>query len=215
MGTESVKFLEIHIQTGWRKVLADFAAWCAPQPGWATLDVGCGPGLLPALLGDHGCRAIGVDLTVSEFASERLHPTLLQADVFHLPFADGLFDLVTATNLLFLLDEPALALRELKRVTRPNGQVALLNPSEKMSWEAAAGLADQRGLSGLDRLSLLSWAELAEIRCRWGEPELCALFNAAGLSLNETALRVGPGLARFARGRPMYTPSFLKFHAKA
>jgi 2-polyprenyl-3-methyl-5-hydroxy-6-metoxy-1,4-benzoquinol methylase len=44
------------------QVLAGFAAWCQPQPGWLALDIGCRPGLLPALLAQRGCRAYGADL---------------------------------------------------------------------------------------------------------------------------------------------------------
>jgi SAM-dependent methyltransferase len=195
-----LSFLEIQTQTGWGRALQSFAGWCQPQKGWLTLDVGCGPGLLPALLASQGCRAFGVDLDAAALR-QPLHFALAQAQANDLPFRDGIFDLVTASNLLFFLPDPGQALCEMGRLARAGGWVALLNPSERMSLAAAGALADQRGLAGLDRDSLLGWARRAEAIRRWDEEETAALFAAAGLSLQETVLKLGPGLARFARGR--------------
>ena len=195
-----MSFLEIQTQTGWGGVLRGFAEWCQPQAGWLTLDVGCGPGLLPALLADYGCRAFGADLDAAALA-QPLHPTLVQAQVVGLPFPEGVFHLVTASNLLFFLPDPEAALLEMRRLVRPDGWVALLNPSERMSIPVATEFADRRGLVGLDRLSLLDWAARAQAHHRWDEDGLAALFAAAGLSLLESALKFGPGLARLARGR--------------
>lgn len=195
-----MSFLEIQTRTGWGRALQSFADWCQPQPGWLTLDVGCGPGLLPALFAGRRCQALGVDLDVASL-SHRLHPALAQAQADHLPFPEGVFHLVTASNLLFFLPDPGQTLREMARLAQPGGWVALLNPSERMSVIQATALVDQRGLSGLDRDSLINWATLAEANRRWDEAALANLFAAAGLTLQETALRLGPGLARFARGR--------------
>jgi SAM-dependent methyltransferase len=195
-----LSFLEIQTQTAWGRTLQVFAAWCRPQSGWLVLDVGCGPGLLPAIFAGYGCQAFGVDLDAAALR-QPLHPILAQAQAVELPFPEGVFDLVTASNLLFFLPDPRRALCEMRRLVRPGGWVALLNPSEHMSLAVATALADQRGLAGLDRVSLLGWARRAEANRRWDELEMAALFSAAGLSLQETILKVGPGLARFARGR--------------
>jgi SAM-dependent methyltransferase len=200
LGYEPLSFLAIQTQTGWGRALQGFADWCRPQPGWLTLDVGCGPGLLPALLAERGCQAFGVDLERAPLA-QRLHPPLVQAGADCLPFPAGFFHLVTASNLLFFLPEPVTVLREMRRLARPGGWVALLNPSERMSVPLAMEFVDQRGLVGLDRLSLIDWAARAEAHHRWDEDGLAALFAAAGLSLQESALKFGPGLARLARGR--------------
>ena len=124
------------------------------------------------------------------FLPAPLHAPVLQADVFHLPFAAGVFNLVTASNLLFLL--------ELRRVLCAGGRLCLLNPSEAMSVQAAGMLADQRGLDGLARETLLNWARRAESYARWDAEALAGLLEAAGLKLERTELRVGSGLARLA-----------------
>jgi len=195
-----LSFLAIQTQTGWARALQGFADWCRPQAGWLTLDVGCGPGLLSALLAERGCRAFGVDIDKASLA-QRLHPPLAQAGAERLPFPAGSFHLVTASNLLFFLPDPEAALLEMRRLVRPDGWVALLNPSERMSIPVATEFADRRGLVGLDRLSLLDWAARAQAHHRWDEAGLVELFAQAGLILQESALKFGPGLARLARGR--------------
>lgn len=192
-------FHAIQTQTGWGRVLGVFADWCAPQSGWLSLDAGCGPGLLPAILHRQGCHAYGIDLDSAVLHSEPLHPDLAQADVLFPPFPASTFHLVTASNMLFLLADHLPALQALARLIRPDGQVCLLNPSEKLSVASATALADQRGLEGLARDSLIDWARRAEANRRWSEAELAALFAAAGLRTVETTLKVGPGLALFGR----------------
>jgi ubiquinone/menaquinone biosynthesis C-methylase UbiE len=199
-------FRLIQTQTGWGRVLADFADWIAPEAGWSALDVGCGPGLLPALLAARGCRSFGVDLDMEMFRPHPLHAEVALANAGSLPFPVQAFHLVTASNLLFLLPSPEIVLREMARVLRAGGSLVLLNPSEKLSVDFATSYAEQRGLSGLARESLLNWAERAEAGRRWREAELRHLFQQAGLRLTGHALKVGPGLARFARGERDSSP---------
>lgn len=191
-------FLDLQTSTGWGQTLAAFASWCAPQSGWRTLDVGCGPGMLPALFGRAGCQAFGVDLDWGMFKPAPLHGQVALADVYALPFTPGTFDLLTASNLVFLLEQPQSALVEMHRVLRPGGRLCLLNPSEKMSLPTARHLADQRGLAGLARDTLLNWAQRAETHARWDTAQLSSRLQAAGLKLERSELRVGPGLARLA-----------------
>jgi SAM-dependent methyltransferase len=198
-------FLELQTHTGWGQVLGSFASWCTSsldstaQPTGSALDIGCGPGLLPAFLSRLGFWAVGVDLEIAMFLHAPLYSLVLQADGLRLPFAVQSFDLVTASNYLFLMMDPVSALGEMVRVLRPGGQVCLLNPSEKMSVAAARELADSRNLSGLARDTLLNWAQRAEIHQRWDEPQMQALLASAGLQLQHSELRVGLGLARFTR----------------
>ncbi len=201
-GEAHPSFLTIQTRTGWGRALEAFAGWCAPRPGELALDAGCGPGLLPALLQARGAIAFGLDLDPQALASP-LHPGLVLGDALRLPFPGGLFHLLAASNLLFLLPDPQPALQELRRVLRPGGRLCLLNPSERLSQEAAETLARERGLQGAARQSLLGWARRAEANRRWSEAETAALLASAGLRLAESALRVGPGLARFSRAEPV------------
>lgn len=193
-------FLDVQTKTAWGRTLAEFASFCAPSPASVILDVGCGPGLLPAIFARGGHVAYGIDTDFS-LLSSFLSFNLTQADALNLPFPSATFNLVTATNLLFLLDDPLRALREWKRVLVPGGRLCLLNPSEDLSLNATMRLADKRGLASTARESLLNWAENAEKHIRWTENEMRELLSAAGLQLEESVLRVGPGFARFARAR--------------
>ena len=123
--------------------------------------------------------------------------SLAQADAFKLPFPQASFDLITATNVLFLLDDPLAALSEWTRFLAPEGALCLLNPSENLSVSTATHLADIRGLEG----TALHWAQLAESHFHWTESETRDLLSRVDLQIEETVLRVGPGFARFVRVR--------------
>ncbi len=118
----------------------------------------------------------------------------------HLRFADASFDAALATNVLFLVPDPLVGLREMARVVRPGGMVAMLNPSSKMSVAAAEAHAAERGLDGVARVSLVNWGRAAEANRRFSAAEARALFSAAGLGQFESAEKIGPGLALFVRG---------------
>lgn len=180
-------------------MLRSFAFWLDPQPDSLILDVGCGPALLPAIFAQSGCRALGIDSSFEMFR-DALHPDIILAEVTALPFPLASFNLISASNLLFLLTDPLTALREMTRLLTPNGEIALLNPSEQMSITAVTSLANERELTGLARKTLLNYAERAERHFRWSEADLRELFSSADLELSDTVTKMGPGLVRFARG---------------
>lgn len=109
-------------------------------PGAGVLDAGCGTGSQLPLLAGHvkeGGRVTGLDLSAEllEAAARKVSASglgdivsLVQGDLYDLPFEDGEFDCVVSVDCAgypFCTDPPAL-LRELGRVTRPGGTVALL-----------------------------------------------------------------------------------------
>jgi len=181
-------------------MLRSFAAWLDPKPASLILDVGTGPGLLPAIFTQSGYHTLGVDSSFEMFRNA-LHPDLLLANVSHLPFQSKTFNLVVASNLLFLLPDPLAALCEMARLIAPDGEIGLLNPSENMNISAATVLADKRGLKDLARKTLLNYAARAEKYFRWSESDLRELLASANLELSDSVTKMGPGLVRFARGR--------------
>jgi ubiquinone/menaquinone biosynthesis C-methylase UbiE len=162
--------------------------------------VGCGPGLLPAVLAKLGCNSIGVDVDPKMFRPVPLHRVIATGDVFGLPFRAKTFDLVTASNLLFLLSRPTDALVEMGRVLKIGGKLALLNPSENLYQSAAEAFSKAHGLEGLAQSSLITWARRAEENHRWTEDETRRLYSEAGITFMEDIIKVGPGFARFSWG---------------
>jgi SAM-dependent methyltransferase len=193
-------FLDVQTKTAWGRTLGEFASFCDPEPASLILDIGCGPGLLPAIFNREGHIAFGIDADFS-LLSSTLSKNLAQADALAPPFLPSTFDLITATNVLFLLDAPLSALRTWMCLLAPDGDLCLLNPSENLSVSVATHLADHRNLDGTARESLLSWAKNAESHFRWTETEIRDLLSQAGLRLEESTQKVGPGFARFVRAR--------------
>jgi SAM-dependent methyltransferase len=106
---------------------ATFAA-LAPLKGLAVLDAGCGTGLALRLAAAYGAKITGVDATAPmlDLARDRLPQADLRiGDLEQLPFADATFDVVTAFNSVQYAASPQAAVRELARVTKVGGRVAI------------------------------------------------------------------------------------------
>ncbi len=133
----------------------------APAPGDTVLDVGCGNGMYLAELSRRGlrCRVLGADLSVGMLtaarsrlsAATRTAVALAAADASVLPLRDGTVGFALAAHMLYHVPEPAGALRELARVTRPGGRVVIvLNGAGHLS-QLRAAIAT---VTGQDRATL-------------------------------------------------------------
>lgn len=101
------------------------------RPGLDLLDVGCGPGTITADLAARVApgRTVGMDRSDDVVAAARASfpdgPTFVVGDVYGLDAADASFDVVHAHQVLQHLTDPVAALREMRRVVRPDGVVAV------------------------------------------------------------------------------------------
>ena len=98
------------------------------KPGERVLDLAAGTGVSTQELARSGATAIGADFSVGMLrAGRRARPSvpLVAADALALPFADNSFDAVTISFGLRNIVDPAAALRELARVTRPGGRLVV------------------------------------------------------------------------------------------
>ena len=105
--------------------------------GEHLLDVGCASGYYSVRYAQRGGRVTGIDVADSslELARERAahegcvdRCTFATGDVRELPFADGMFDVVLATEVFEHVREQERALVELTRVLRPGGTLVLSSP---------------------------------------------------------------------------------------
>lgn len=101
------------------------------------LDVGCGSGTTLAWLQERGHRVTGVDgHPRAVAAARRTAPgaTVELAPAVALPFDACSFDGVMMLDVLEHVDDDAGALREVRRVVRPRGWVALTVPACPRLW---------------------------------------------------------------------------------
>jgi dolichol-phosphate mannosyltransferase len=90
------------------------------------LDLGCGSS---RLLGRLPEGSVGVDVLMGKLRrARRFGRALLRADAGSLPFQDGVFDGVVASQLLEEVPPDGRALAELIRVVRPAGRVVVATP---------------------------------------------------------------------------------------
>ncbi|MDP2327798.1 MAG: methyltransferase domain-containing protein [Dehalococcoidia bacterium] len=113
------------------------AAYLLPylQPGMRLLDVGCGPGTITTGLARAVApgEVVGIDVVPAVVETARGHLAesgltnvrFEEGSVYALAFKDGAFDAVHAHQVLQHLARPADAAREMLRVLKPGGVVAV------------------------------------------------------------------------------------------
>ncbi|MFH0178570.1 class I SAM-dependent methyltransferase [Streptomyces cacaoi] len=117
------------------------------RAGDRVLDAGCGTGRaltpLRAAVGPSGV-VVGADLTPAMLAAavragRDRAGRLMLADVTALPFRSASLDAVFAAGLIAHLPRPEENLRELARVVRPGGTLALFHPIGRAALAARQG----------------------------------------------------------------------------
>ena len=148
-------------------------------PGQRALDVGCGPGALTAplveRLGAESVCAIEPSVPFVAAATTRFPDVdIRHATAEQIPFDDAAFDVALAQLVVNFMSDPVAGLREMRRVTRPDGVIAasvwdLAGNRAPLSvfWQAARELDP----------TLIDESVLAGAR----QGQLVDLFTAAGI----------------------------------
>ena len=98
------------------------------EPRGPLLDIGAGDGTLALRLQDDGFDVSAVDLTAKDFKADGIHITC--ADLNDgIPFPDGQFGVVIATEVIEHLENPWFFIRELYRITESGGVVVVSTPN--------------------------------------------------------------------------------------
>ena len=162
--------------------------------GETMLDLGCGAGRHAFESARQGCRVVALDRSMDDVrqvkqafdadgttggtagdstsggTAQGTSASVLASDATALPFPDNSFDRIIASEILEHIPDDTAALRELARVLRPGGTIAVSVPSwlaERMCW-------------GLSREYSAPYAEGGHVRI-YTAPELVAKLTGAGL----------------------------------
>ena len=155
---------------GRRRILASFVAEICSRVTDRRpriLDVGCGTGANLLMLSKYG-EAEGVDVSEDAlaFCRERGLDQVKLGAGEDLPYDDGMFDLVTAFDVVEHMDDDLAGLKEMRRVLRPGGRVLLFVTTFMFLW----GLQD----------------EVSNHRRRYRLPELRRVLEEAGFEIERT-----------------------------
>jgi len=199
--------LSLNIDRVWRR----FAVRSTLRPGdRRALDVACGTGDLTMALrsaGGQSCQVVGIDFCIPMLrrASDKSRLPFAAADGLRLPFPDDTFDVVTIGFGLRNMASLETGLRELRRVLRPGGRLAVLefstpsNPLVRAGYLAyfnhilpfIGNLLSRSGAYRYLNESVLEWPDrrrLARIlrKCGFGRVRHCELsLGIAALHIAE------------------------------
>ena len=181
-------------------------------PHDTVLDVAAGTGLVTReLVRRFGCSVVALDqspemLAVAAERTRDLPVRIVEGRAENLPFADGEFAGLTFTSLLRYVDDPAATVRELARVVRPGGTMAMLEfDVPRGVWRPAWELWVRAGLPAAGRVISPGWHEVGRflgpsIRGFWRSYDPVALFRAAEFDdIRSSRLSLGGGVVVWGR----------------
>jgi demethylmenaquinone methyltransferase/2-methoxy-6-polyprenyl-1,4-benzoquinol methylase len=177
------RVMTVGLDQRWRKLAVSEVVW----PGDRVLDACCGTGDLAVEAERRGGRVVGLDF--SERMLERARKKSgaiewVQGDALALPFGDDEFDAATVGFGVRNLADLDGGLRELARVLKPGGKLAvleitrprgILRPFFRLWFDVVVPLLG-RVLPGGEAYTYLP----ASVRRFPGPDDLSALFEAAG-----------------------------------
>jgi SAM-dependent methyltransferase len=122
-----------------RRLAVALADTAGVAPGMRVVDVGCGPGGLAAELAERvGAANVAAIDPAAQFVAacrDRIPGADVREGVAEeLPWADGTFDAALSSLVIAFMRDPDRGVREMARVTRPGGTVAVC------MWDVEGGM---------------------------------------------------------------------------
>jgi SAM-dependent methyltransferase len=149
------------------------------RPGRRVLNVGAGQGTFSRRLEERGFNVTSVDESEAavEVLRRRLAGDVCRADVVALPFPDGSFAAAVLGEVLEHVPDDETALREVARVLRPGGRVAISVPAGEHLGPSDRWAGHLRRYTRSKLLNVCARAGLRVDRCvAWGFP-FSALYH--------------------------------------
>ena len=108
--------------------------------GKSVLDVGCGMGRFADVCSQMGAEVVGVDLSTSVLAAQqnvghRLNVSLIQCDLFNMPFHQESFDIIYSIGVLHHTTDTKLAFMNLLPYLKPGGRICIWVYSRRRWWK--------------------------------------------------------------------------------
>ncbi|KKS07498.1 MAG: Methyltransferase type 11 [candidate division WWE3 bacterium GW2011_GWE1_41_27] len=132
------------------------------QPGDNILDMGCGEGFYSMVLDNlYDCKITAVDFDpeilalAHKWLDGRSNVTLEQGDITKLRFPDSSFDKIVCTEVLEHIDDDKTAIKELYRVLKPGGVIAITVPNKNypLLWDPLNKVRESLGLGHFSPMS--------------------------------------------------------------
>jgi ubiquinone/menaquinone biosynthesis C-methylase UbiE len=156
--------------------------FAAPEGTERALDSGSGAGALAFALAPHVREVVAVDLVPELLEQGRRRAkafpnvSFVEGDATKLPFENHAFDLAGSLRTLHHIARPELAVAELARLTRPGGQVLVVDQIapvdplaalELNAFERARDSSHARALADIDLRHLFEANELVLLRAEY------------------------------------------------
>lgn len=128
------------------------------------LDIPCGAGRFSIFLKEKGKSIIAGDYSYNMVSMTKIRVDIpvVRCDIFHLPFKDNTFDNILCLRLLFHYPNPQEIIKELKRVVKKNGFIAVDTLNKYSVRYFAQFYIKMRGESVREKIFFLSQKEFIE-----------------------------------------------------
>lgn len=178
---------------GFRRRIVTLLDYLQLKPDDLVLDAGCGEGFYEVLFRElYGCRVEAVDFDprilsmAMRWVKDRHGPPFRRASLLELPYADGTFDKIVCSEVLEHVPDHEGAARELCRVLKPGGVLALTVPNHNypLFWDPLNKMREALGLGHFSP----DWGFFGGIwamHLRLYYPhEICALLEGVGFQID-------------------------------